>query len=91
MQMQHHNGHLSILQAMEHIKQNMSPIAAQTFEQALKEKHSGPTVTAHKLGEIMLNEPILDTTLFLRQITIAMYPNHVYPEDWVKNAFTTPR
>jgi hypothetical protein len=82
--MQNHNGHLSILQAMTHIKQNISPIAAQTFEQALKEKPKGQNVTAHKLGEIMLNEPILDTTLFLRQITMAMYPNYVYPADWLK-------
>ena len=83
--MQNHNGHLSIQQAMTHIKQNIAPIAAQTFEQALKEKPCELTVTAHKLCEIELNEPILDTTLFLRQITMAMYPNNVYPADWLKN------
>ena len=70
---------------MTHIKQNIAPIAVQTFEQALKEKHSGPTVTAHKLGEIELNEPILDTTLFMRQITMAMYSNNVYPADWLNS------
>ena len=80
--MQSHSGPLSILHTITHIKQNMAPIAVQTFEQALKTQQSGPTITAHKLGEITLSEPIIDTTLFLRQITMAMYPNHVYPEDW---------
>ena len=76
----------TILEAMNHIKQNISPKAttmANTFEEGFK-KQTSNKVTVHKLGEIELKEPIVDTTLFLRQITMAMYPNEVYPEDWIK-------
>ena len=87
----HHNmfprtKQFTILEAMNHIKQNISPKAAtiaNTFEEGFK-KQTSNTVIAHKLGEIELKEPITDTTLFLRQITMAMYPNTVYPEAWMK-------
>jgi hypothetical protein len=74
------NKQFTILEALNHVKQNISPKAL-TFDEGFK-KLTGNTVNAHKLGEIELNEPIIDTTRFLQQLTMAMYPNHVYPEDW---------
>jgi hypothetical protein len=72
----------TILEALNHVKQNISPKAL-TFDESFKTQvQTGNTVTANKLGEIELNEPIVDTTWFLRQITMAMYPNKVYPEEW---------
>ena len=72
----------TILEALNHVKQNISPIA-QTFDEGFK-KQTGNTVKPINLGEIELNEPIVNTTQFLREITMAMYPKHVYPEDWIK-------
>jgi len=71
---------LSILEAIYHVKHDIAPIVAQTFAQGLAEtrmvKNSvgAYTIAAYKLGEINLNEDIADTTLFLRQITAAIYP-----------------
>ena len=71
---------LSILEAMDHVKHNIAPVFAQTFAQGLaqsrnmtKNSAGSYTVSAYKLGEINLNEDIGDTTLFLRQITAAIY------------------
>jgi hypothetical protein len=81
----------TILEALKHVKQNISPKAetvALTFDEGFKRQTSntltGNTVIAHNLGDIELSEPIVDTTLFLRQITMAMYPNRTYPVDWIK-------
>ena len=82
----------TILEAMTHITHNMSPkaaIIATTFDDGFK-KQQGNAIVAHNLGEIELTEPIVDTTLFLRQITMAMYPTHVYPADWIRSSKTTP-
>jgi len=69
--------HLSILDAMVYVKHNMAPLMVHTFEQGLAQQQQSTslTVNAYKLGELELNEEIVDTTLFLRQITAAMYPN----------------
>lgn len=82
------NKQFTIPDAMAHIKQNIAPLAsatakAETFDEGFARLNSN-TVTARKLGEIELKEPIVDTTLFLRQITMAMYPNRAYPADWIK-------
>ncbi len=71
----------TILEALNHVKQNISPKAL-TFDEGFK-KLTGNTVKANNLGEFELNEPIVDTTQFLRLLTMAMYPNLVYPEDWI--------
>ena len=83
----------TILEALNHVKQNISPKAANlamTFDEGFKRQTFnrliGNTVIAHNLGDIELKEPIVDTTLFLRQITMAMFPNNVYPEEWVKQS-----
>jgi len=81
----------TILEAMTHITQNISPkaaILATTFDEGFKKQQSN-TIVAYNLGEIELNEPVVDTTLFLRQITMAMYPNKLYPEDWKNSSKTT--
>ena len=81
----------TILEAMTHITQNMSlkaAIVATTFDVGFKNLQ-GNTIVAHNIGEIELNEPIVDTTLFLRQITMAMYPTQVYPEAWINSSKTT--
>lgn len=80
------NKQFTIPEAMAHIKQNIAPYAsakAETFDEGFARLNSN-TVTARKLGEIELKEPIVDTTLFLRQITMAMYPSRTYPADWLK-------
>lgn len=71
--------HLTLLEAMNHVKLNFAPLMAQTFTQGLatgrvNNSLGRNTITAYKLGEIELSEEIGDTTLFLRQITVAMYP-----------------
>lgn len=81
------NKQLTIPEAIAHIKQNIAPFAsaiekAETFDEGFVRLNSN-TVTARKLGEIELKEPIVDTSLFLRQITMAMYPNRTYPAEWL--------
>ena len=82
-QMKSDTKHLSILEAMVYVKHNMAPLMVHTFEQGLAlaqqkqqlQQSTSLTVSAYKLGELELNEEIVDTTLFLRQITAAMYPS----------------
>ena len=88
------NKHLSINEAMNHIKQNVAPVIAKTFKQGFEDMKTGRgitedifgdyTIIAHNLGDINLTEEIVDTTLFLRQITMAMFPNHIYPVNFLK-------
>ena len=91
--------HYTILEAMEHIKKNISPKAASmkanTFDEGFRQQNTNTigfkrtnTVIAHNLGEIELNEPIVDTTLFMQQITMAMFPSNAYPEEWTRNSKT---
>lgn len=83
------NKQLSILDALEYLKQNAAPLIAQTFKEGFNDLKiidsvGSQRITAHRLGEIDLNEEIKDTSRFMRQLYMAVYPNYLYPPDFLE-------
>jgi len=82
------NTQLSINDTLVYVKQNTAPLLAQTFKEGFlknsENSHGSQTITAHRLGDINLNEEITDTTRFMRQLYMAMFPNYLYPPDFLE-------